>query len=88
MPSLYQAARTRILAQTDQKEAVALLDTYISLADETSQPSIAAAWWRKGVAYEQLGDVEEAIDCHRTCLELDRGFEDAAEALQRLQGEG
>jgi tetratricopeptide (TPR) repeat protein len=85
MPSLYQAARTRILAQTDQKAAVALLDQYISLADETSQPSIAAAWWRKGVAYEQLGDVEQAITCHQTCLELDKGFEDAAEALQRLQ---
>jgi CubicO group peptidase (beta-lactamase class C family) len=85
MASLYQAARTRILGGLDQESAIELLDKYISLADEATRPSIAAAWWRKGVAYEQLGDIEKAIVCHEKCLELDEGFADAQAALERLR---
>ncbi len=85
LPSLYQAARTRIMGEFEQEKAIALLDRYISLADESTRPSIAAAWWRKGVVYEQLGDVKRAVECHRKCLELDEGFEDAQEALARLK---
>jgi CubicO group peptidase (beta-lactamase class C family) len=85
MASLYQAARTRILGEFDQKAAIKLLDRYIMLADEITRPSIAAAWWRKGVAYEQLGEIEKAISCHENCLELDTDFSDAREALVRLK---
>jgi CubicO group peptidase (beta-lactamase class C family) len=85
MPSLYQAARTRILGEFDQRAAIDVLDRYISLADESTRPSIAAAWWRKGVAYEQLGNTEEAIVCHKKCLELDEGFSDAQDALEKLR---
>ncbi|UCG63136.1 MAG: serine hydrolase [Candidatus Zixiibacteriota bacterium] len=84
MPSLYQAARTRILGEFGQEKAIDLLDRYISLADESTRPSIAAAWWRKGVAYEQMGEIEEATACHKKCLELDDGFADAQAALERL----
>jgi tetratricopeptide (TPR) repeat protein len=84
LPSLYQAARTRILGKFDQRAAIALLDRYISLADESTRPAAAAAWWRKGVAHEQLGEIEQALGCHRKCLELDGGFEMAHEALERL----
>jgi len=85
MASLYQAARTRILGEFDQETAVTLLDRYISLADDSARPSIAAAWWRKGVVYEQLGKTEKAIMCHEKCLELDEGFSDAQAALDRLR---
>jgi tetratricopeptide (TPR) repeat protein len=85
MPSLYQAARTRILGEFEQEKAIDLFDRYISFADESTRPSIAAAWWRKGVAYEQLGEFDKAIECHEKCLELDEGFEDAKEALERLR---
>jgi hypothetical protein len=85
MPSLYQAARTRILGEFEQRTAITLLDRYISLADESTRPSIAAAWWRKGIAHEQLGERDEAIVCHENCLELDEGFTDAEEALERLK---
>ena len=77
MPSLYQAARTRILGEFDQETAINLLDQYISLADESTRPSIAAAWWRKGVVYEQLGETEKAITRHEKCLELDEGWAEA-----------
>ncbi|MFH1373795.1 MAG: serine hydrolase [bacterium] len=85
MASLYQAARTRILGKFDLESAIALLDRYISLANESTRPSIAAAWWRKGVAYEQLGEIEKSIACHEKCLELDEGFSDAQAALDRLR---
>jgi len=85
MLSLYQAARTRILGEFDQNTAIKLLDKYISLADKSTRPSIAAAWWRKGVAYEQLGKVEKAIICHTKCLSLDEGFTNAKDALNRLK---
>lgn len=87
MPSLYQAARTRILGEFDQEKAIELLDRYINLADETTRPSAAAAWWRKGVAFEQLGDTQQAVQCYDKALELDISFEQAAEALQRLRQE-
>jgi len=85
LPSLYQAARSRLLGEFEQEKAIEVLDRYIGLADESTSPSIAAAWWRKGVAYEQLGDVDTAIACHRKSLELDEGFELAQEALARLE---
>jgi len=85
MASLYQAARTRILGEFDQERAIDLLDRYISLADESTRPSIAAAWWRKGVAYEQMGEIDMAITSHEKCLELDQGFPDAQAALVRLR---
>jgi CubicO group peptidase (beta-lactamase class C family) len=85
LPSLYQAARTRILGEYEQDEALQLLDRYIDLADENAQPSPAAAWWRKGVAHEQLGDPERAIACYRRSLELDPAFSSASEALERLE---
>jgi tetratricopeptide (TPR) repeat protein len=85
LPSLYQAARTRILGELDQMTAIKLLDRYIGVADESTRPSIAAAWWRKGVAYEQLGELAEAISCYEKSLELDRGLEFASQALERLR---
>jgi CubicO group peptidase (beta-lactamase class C family) len=85
MPSLYQAARTRILGEFDQETAINLLDRYISLADQSTRPSIAAAWWRKGVVYEQLGDIQKAIACHEKCLDIDGGWTEAKEALEKLE---
>jgi CubicO group peptidase (beta-lactamase class C family) len=85
LPSLYQSARSRIMGEFDQEKAIEQLDLYIKLADESTRPSAAAAWWRKGVAYEQLGMLQKAIESHKKCLELDQGFEDAIEALKRLE---
>jgi hypothetical protein len=87
LPSVYQAARTRILGEFNQVEALSLLDRYIALAGENSQPSIAAAWWRKGVACEQLMNRDQALACYQRSLELDPSFSLASEALERLQTE-
>lgn len=84
LPSLYQAARTRILGEFEQARAIELLDRYIELAGPNTEPSAAAACWRKGVAYEQLGDNDEAIASYRKSLELDPAFANSKEALERL----
>jgi CubicO group peptidase (beta-lactamase class C family) len=86
LPSLYQSARSRILGEFDQEKAIEILDVYIKHADESTQPSIAAAWWRKGIAYEQLGVVKKAIESHKKSLELDPGFDLPIEALKRIEG--
>jgi CubicO group peptidase (beta-lactamase class C family) len=85
LPSLYQSARSRILGEFDQDKAIEQLDLYIELADESTRPSVAAAWWRKGIANEQLGRTKQAIECHKTSLNLDPGFELAQEALARIE---
>ena len=60
------------------------MDQYIALADESTRPSTAAAWWRKGVACEQLGDIDKAKANYQKALELDEGFDLAKEALDKL----
>jgi hypothetical protein len=44
---LYQAARTRILGEFDQAQAIELLDRYIELAPPNAEPSAATTSWRK-----------------------------------------
>ncbi len=58
------------------------------VATEQSSPPAAAAWWRKGVAYEQLGQPKQALTCHQQALELDPAFSLARQALDRLQAKG
>jgi CubicO group peptidase (beta-lactamase class C family) len=85
LPSLYQAARSRILGGFELERALKDLDRYIRLADERTQPSAAAAWWRKGVAYEGLGDHTRAIACYTKSLELEPDFEEAKQSLSKLK---
>jgi len=87
LPSLYQSAKSRIIGEFDQEKAIEQLDLFIKLADESTRPSTAAAWWRKGVAYEQLGMLKKAIESHKKSLELDPKYEEAIEALKRLEKE-
>jgi tetratricopeptide (TPR) repeat protein len=84
LPSLYQSARSRIMGEFNQEKAIEELDLYIKLADESTRPSIAAAWWRKGVAWEQTGKINKATECYKKSVELEPGFEQAVEALARL----
>jgi CubicO group peptidase (beta-lactamase class C family) len=84
LPSLYQAARSRLLGEFEQEKAIEVLDRYIKLAGKKTQPSIAAALWRKGMAYEQLGKKERAVACYERSLEKDPGFKQAKEALEKI----
>jgi len=86
-PSIYQAARTRLLGEFDQKKAIILLDQYIELADDSTRPSIAAAWWSKGVACEQLGELGSAKKYYEKSLEHDQDFDLAKDALEKLNSQ-
>jgi CubicO group peptidase (beta-lactamase class C family) len=87
LPSLYQAARSRILGKFELEQALKDLDRYIELANDRTQPSIPAAWWRKGVAYEEMGDRDSALECYEKSIKMDPEFGQAREALKRLAEE-
>lgn len=83
--ALYQTARSHILGEFDQEKAIAALDSYIEKANEKTQPSIAAAHWRAGMAYQQLGDKENAHKRYTESLRLDPDMEEAKKALKQLK---
>lgn len=84
--SLYLSAKLRIVGKTDVEKALQSLTRYIELAAADARPSRAAAWWRKGNAYEVLGNVSDARRCYEQSLQLDPNDEDVKLALARLNG--
>jgi len=84
--SLYMSAKLRIAGKTEAEKAVAALTRYIELAGADAQPSLAAAWWRKGNAYELLNNVAETQKCYEQSLALDPDDEDVRLALAKLKG--
>lgn len=84
VPSLYVSARLRILSKTEPEKAVSALDRYIAIAGADANPSIGAAWWRKGNAYELLGKPGDAKKCYQRALELDPNDEQAQQSLAKL----
>ena len=87
MPSLFSAARARIVGRFEIERAIALLDRYLLLGQDESNSTKAAVWWLKGQAYEQLGESAEARGCYETSLEFHPEFERAIESLQKLSEE-
>jgi CubicO group peptidase (beta-lactamase class C family) len=84
LPSLYAGAKLRIGAKLEAERAVTALTRYIELAGADAQPSRAAAWWRKGNAYELLGKIAEARQNYEESLRLDPGDEDVKQSLEKL----
>ncbi|HWS78045.1 MAG TPA: serine hydrolase [Thermomonas sp.] len=85
LPSLYASARLRIEGKTDVAKALPALTRYIELAGADARPSRAAAWWRKGNAYELLGKRADAKASYEQALALDPDNEDAKAALDTLR---
>lgn len=83
-PSVYQAARTRIDGGYEATEAIALLDRYLRFDAAVQVAPPAGAWWRKGLAYEQLGDKTMARASYMQSLALDPAFDKAKQALAKL----
>ncbi len=82
--SVYQGARVRVEGGFEQNKAIAQLDRYLRF-DAAEQPlPPAAAWWRKGAAYEQLGDLAKARASYTQSLALDPEFAKAKQALAML----
>ena len=60
------------------------LTRYIELAAADAQPSRAAAWWRKGNAYELMGKTAEARKSYEASLRLDPDDEQVRKSLEQL----
>lgn len=84
--SLYMSAKLRIVGKIEVEKALPALTRYIELAGADAQPSRAAAWWRKGNAYELLGKVADARKCYEQSLQLDPNDESAKQSLAKLKG--
>lgn len=86
LSAAYQLARSRVLGSYDQQRAVALLTDYLQRRPETSRglPSRAAAYWRLGQAYQQLGEIARAREAFQQALALEPDNEEAAKALKSL----
>ncbi len=84
----YQRAKARILAKQDSGVAINLLKDYQkSLPDvqtEMNLPDDSAIFWRMALAYENQGDVEQAIKLLQQSVKLNKEFEQAAHDLDRL----
>ena len=85
--ALYQRARTRILGRYDQEQAVDFLKRYLAQLVEGAQPSPSAAWWRMGMAYEQLGRIGDARGAFGQALRLDKNNSQAKKAFKALPKE-
>lgn len=83
--ALYQMARSRILGDFQLEKAIAYLDEYIEKANEKTQPSIAAAHWRAGVAHEKLDQKDLARSRYQSALKADPKFSEAKKALKKLK---
>jgi len=83
--SLYMQAQMWIEAGEREEEALAHLDEFIRAEPRGDlMPTVAHAWWRKGVALEALGRIEEARAAYEASLRLDPGWSQARRALEAL----
>ncbi len=83
--SLYSQARMWMDQEIELERAIQMLDEFIT-ADPVGDmmASAAHAAWRKGNAYEKLGQLDDARAAYEESLRLKPGFARAEEALQEL----
>jgi tetratricopeptide (TPR) repeat protein len=90
MGARYQLARSRILAGFEPEKEAGILEVYIKDYDQLDPdtrrglPSAANAFWRMGMAYEQLEEIGRARDAFSRALELDPDNKEAKKALKNL----
>lgn len=85
----YQLARSRILGEYEQRQAVDHLTIYIGALTESLQrglPTKSHAYWRLGMAYEQLRELDDARRSFEKAIALDGDNKPAKDALKKLGG--
>lgn len=82
----YQLARSRILGEYGTQQAVDHLLEYIAQLAEPVRnlPSVSHAYWRLGLAYQQLERTDEARKALERAISLDAGNDSAKDALKAL----
>jgi CubicO group peptidase (beta-lactamase class C family) len=81
----YYAGAARIAEKRDLPKAVEYLDRYIRWTDPKWNSSLAGGWFQKGCAYENMKDLDKAIQCYNESLNLDPGNDQAKAALAKLK---
>jgi tetratricopeptide (TPR) repeat protein len=85
----YQLARSRILGEYEQRQAVDHLTIYIDALTESQPrglPTKSHAYWRLGMAYEQLQELDEARRSFEKAIALDDDNKPAKDSLKKLGG--
>ncbi len=84
--ALYQRGRSRVLGKYESDDAIEMFETYIKRLGKGSSrlPSEAAARWRMGMAYENLGRVDAARASFEWALRLDPDLKEAGKSLNDL----
>ena len=87
MAALYQRGRTRVLGNFQLDEAITMFETYIERlgAGFSDLPSEAAALWRIGLAYQNLGQLDHARGAYESALEIEPDFKEARQSLKKLK---
>jgi hypothetical protein len=83
----YQLARSRVIGNYDQEQAATYLIEYLEKLPETPSkglPQETHAYWRLGMAYEQLQRIENARGAYQKAIELDSENKEARAALKKL----
>jgi len=83
----YQLARSRILGEYETQQAVDYLLEYIAQLVEPARnlPTASNAYWRLGLAYEQLDRIAEARKALEKAVSLDADNDSAKDALKALR---
>jgi len=80
--ALYQIGRTGVLSGQRLERARKTLLEYLALEDFEDTPGEAAARWRLGMVYEQLGNLANAVEQFEASVRLDADFPPARESLK------
>ena len=81
----YQLARSKVLGEYEQERAIELLREYIeTVPDLASLPGKSPAYWRLGMAQQQLDRMADAREAFEQALALDGSNKEAKKALRAL----
>lgn len=84
----YQRAKARVLAKQDSDTAISLLQEYekslLTVKSKINLPDASAVYWRMALAYENKGDVKQAIKLLKQSVKLNGDFDLAQNDLDRL----
>lgn len=87
LAALYQRGRTRVLGNYQLDEAITMFETYIERlgAGSPKLPSEAAAFWRIGMTYQNLGQLDHARGAYERALKIEPDFKEARDSLKKLK---
>lgn len=81
----YQIGRTAVLASANHAEGEAAFRRFLAGTPGANDPPLAAAHWRLGMLYEQMGRKADARTAYQEALRLDPKNAEAGAALKKLK---